>query len=98
MDATYFRNANIRVTFRSVPRLTFFTREGCPLCTEARAVVDQVRRSVAFEYEEVDITQDPEWFQEYKWDIPVVHIDGEFAFKHRLDATELSEALRAAGP
>lgn len=78
--------------------LTFFTRENCPLCTEARAVVDRVRSRgrVAFRYEEVDITKHPEWFQEYKWDIPVVHIDGEFAFKHHLDEAELESALLAA--
>jgi glutaredoxin len=78
-------------------RLTFFTRDGCPLCTEARDVVDRLRRHLAFEYEEVDITQHPEWFQEYKWDIPVVHIDGEFAFKHRLEEAELRAAIEAAG-
>ena len=79
-----------------MPLLTFFTRPQCPLCTEARAVVDVVRARIDFTYEEVDITQAPEWFQEYKWDIPVVHIDGEFAFKHRLDAAELERALREA--
>lgn len=81
-----------------MPRLTFFTRDGCPLCTEARGVLERVRTRVDFDYEEVDITQDPEWFQEYKWDIPVVHIDGEFAFKHRLDAEELQAALQQARP
>lgn len=77
-------------------RLTFFTRDGCPLCTEALAVLEALhRRRGDFDYELVDITTDPHWFREYKWDIPVVHIDGEFAFKHRLDPAELAAALDA---
>jgi hypothetical protein len=52
------------------------------------------RREVAFELAEVDICKDPELFEEHKWDIPVVEVDGRTAFKHRVAYGPLLEQLR----
>lgn len=38
-------------------------------------------------FEEVDITlpENKPWFKKYKYDIPVLHINGKFMLKHRFD-------------
>ena len=49
-----------------------------------------------FLLEEVDITapQHSEWFEEYRYDIPVVHLNGDFVMWHRVN-TELLESKLA---
>ena len=73
--------------------LVLYTKAGCHLCENAKAVILGVRRSVAFELQEVDIARDEDLFDLYKNDIPVVTIDGRQAFKHRVDAAALKEKL-----
>ena len=48
--------------------------------------------------ETVDISakQHLEWRRRYKWDIPVLHIDGKFFQCHRVSLPELDSALREA--
>jgi glutaredoxin len=74
-------------------KVVLYTKAGCHLCENAKAVILSVRRSVAFELQEVDIARDEELFDLYKHDIPVVTIDGRQAFKHRVDAAALKEKL-----
>lgn len=79
------------------PVVTLFTKQECPLCDEAKAVLDKARQQVAFDLEVVDIEVDREWFEPYKWEIPVVHVDGRMAFKHRLDLRKVVLRLERAG-
>lgn len=73
-----------------------YGKPGCHLCEEARLVLHRVRAAYRFELSEIDITGDPELMRELRYDIPVVVVDGERAFVHRVDAGEL-ERLLAAG-
>ncbi|KAK3354815.1 hypothetical protein B0H65DRAFT_544106 [Neurospora tetraspora] len=57
-------------------RITFFRREGCGLCVQARSVLSDVWDRRPFEYKEVDIVK-PEskaWRDLYDFDVPVIHI------------------------
>lgn len=74
-------------------KLVLYTKAGCHLCENAKAAILSVRRSVAFELQEVDITRDEDLFDLYKHDIPVLEIDGRRAFKHRVDPAALKEKL-----
>ena len=71
--------------------VVLYTREGCKLCDHAKAVILAVQKKNNFFFREVDIGWAGELFEEHKYDIPVIEIDGKRAFKHRVDA----EALRA---
>jgi glutaredoxin len=57
-------------------RITLYTREGCHLCDDARAVLDRVREQTGEGYAEVDIATDPELTAEYGDRIPVILLDG----------------------
>lgn len=79
------------------PRVTLFTKVDCPLCDEAKAVLQQARGRVPFDLELVDIEVDREYYEAYKWEIPVVHVDGRLAFKHHLDLEKVVTRLERAG-
>jgi len=72
-----------------------YSKPGCHLCDEAKAVILAVRRRISFELVEIDIERDPALFERYRYDIPVVFVDGHKAFKHRLTAEALERRLRA---
>lgn len=75
-------------------KVEIYSKADCPLCDEAKAVLEQVQRSIPFDLVEVDIRADPALFERYRYDIPVVFVDGRKAFKHHLDAREVEKRLR----
>lgn len=78
-------------------RVVLYTRDGCCLCDDALAVIEAVRTKVPFDLELVDIDSDPQLTQLHGHDIPVVLIDGTFAFKHRVDERGLRDRLAGHG-
>jgi glutaredoxin len=74
--------------------VVLYTRPGCHLCDDARAVLRQVRASVPFDLHEVDIETSDTLVGEYGLRIPVVVIDGREAFEYTVDPVELESTLR----
>jgi hypothetical protein len=81
--------------------ITIYSRAGCHLCDEMKAVVQRaVRRSaVAARIEEVDISTDPALEARYGVEIPVLFVDGKKAAKYRVAEETLVRILaeRAGG-
>jgi glutaredoxin len=65
-----------------------YSRPGCHLCDEAKAAIKNSDSAGFYTLEEVNIESDDELLRKYKHDIPVVVIDGEEAFRHRVDSQE----------
>jgi glutaredoxin len=74
-------------------RVTLYTKEGCHLCEQALAVIEEVRRRHPFDLTLVDILDDPQAYDLYKHDIPVVLLDGGEIARHRLTAGQLVDHL-----
>ena len=74
----------------SPAEVTLYGKPGCCLCDEARLVVARVRAVHPFPLEEVDITCDPVLERRYRELIPVLCVDGEEAFRYRVDPDELT--------
>jgi len=74
--------------------VVLYTKAGCHLCDVAKRVILDARAEVDFTFSEIDITSDAELFEEHKFDVPVVEVDGRRAFKHRVDARSLLARLR----
>ena len=75
-----------------------FTKAGCTLCDVAKDVLKGAAAEQPHTLESVDIT-DPEhaeWWDKYKYDIPVLHINGIYWAKHRITAEDSLAALAAA--
>jgi glutaredoxin len=74
-------------------RVRIYSKPGCHLCDEARAVVAAVCAEVATTYDEVDISQDAELMRVYGEQIPVTFVDGRQHDYWRVDAARLRRAL-----
>ncbi|MDQ2967186.1 MAG: glutaredoxin family protein, partial [Actinomycetota bacterium] len=78
-----------------IPRVVLYHAEGCHLCERARAILEQVRKDVDFELEEVEIDGDPELESRYREWLPVVEIDGERSFVYYVDPDALRRRVAA---
>ena len=80
------------------PTVRLFTKAGCTLCDDAKAVLRAVSAAAPHSLEAVDITdaEHEGWFRRYKYDIPVLHIGEQYWTKHRLTEAEALEAVGAA--
>jgi hypothetical protein len=80
--------------------LRFFTKPDCSLCDAALYVVRRVQRWTPLELEIVDISApgNEPWLDAYRHDIPVLHVNGTEAFRHRVDERALREMLEASPP
>lgn len=78
-------------------RLTFVGKPDCHLCEEAHAVVDQVLADFPdVEVTERSILDEPELFEAYVDEIPVLLIDDRVHTIWRVDAARLRSALAEA--
>ncbi|XP_048026565.1 glutaredoxin-like protein C5orf63 homolog isoform X3 [Megalobrama amblycephala] len=80
-------------TRKQLPILTLFTKDPCPLCDEAKEELEPYKHR--FELLEVDITlpENRVWFDRYRYDIPVFHLNGQFLMMHRVNSTLLERRL-----
>ena len=69
-------------------RVIVYSRPGCHLCDEAKAAIEKSNCADRYTLEEVNIESDNELLRKYQYDIPVITIDGEEAFRHRVDFNE----------
>lgn len=76
-------------------RVVIYSKANCGLCDEALEIVERVRTKLPFELSVVDITTlaHAELLR-YRYDIPVVSVNGVELFKHRVDEAQLEAALR----
>jgi len=79
----------------SKPLVTLYTRRGCCLCDDAKAVLAAAHGRADFDYEEVDIDGDPELVRLYNDEVPVIAIDRVKAFKYRVDMKDFLKKLAA---
>jgi glutaredoxin len=75
-------------------QVTLYSRAGCHLCDEARAVLRAERDRTPFELEEVDIETSDALVAEYGVRIPVVTLDGVEVFEYSVDPGELASLVR----
>ena len=77
------------------PTVKLFTKEGCTLCDKVKDVLQSVRDSQPHSLVQVDITDETneDWFDKYKWDIPVLHVNDNYWIKHRIDKEEAVRGL-----
>ncbi|XP_042106212.1 glutaredoxin-like protein C5orf63 homolog isoform X1 [Ovis aries] len=85
---------NLSASKTALPVLTLFTKDPCPLCDEAKEVLEPYRNR--FILQEVDITlpENSAWYDRYKFDIPVFHLNGQFLMMHRVNLSKLEKQLQ----
>jgi glutaredoxin len=76
-----------------LPTVRMYSRPGCHLCDQARAVIAAVGERLPFTFEEVDVSSDDALELEYGVRIPVVAVDGRELFEIAVDPQELAAEL-----
>ncbi len=74
-------------------RVTLYSRPGCHLCDDARAVIARVCADLGEGFAEISILDDPELAEKYAEEIPVTLVDGRQHDFWRVDETRLRAAL-----
>ena len=72
-------------------KLILYSKPGCHLCEEMKAEIDNADCAGLFQLEEINIESDETLLARYRYDIPVLLVNGIEAFKHRVSR----EAFRA---
>jgi len=69
------------------------TKKDCCLCDDAKEIIEQVLAEIPAELKLTDIESDPELFERYQEKIPVVLINGEESFAHKVHPITLRKKL-----
>ena len=75
-------------------RIEIYSRPGCHLCDEAKAVIEPFSQKFPLEIKVTNIDTDARLRAAYGTEIPVILINGTEAFRHRVDAQALERKLR----
>lgn len=70
------------------------TRQGCHLCDDARAVIQEVLAETGVDLAEVDVDGDEALLARYSEQVPVTFVDGRQHDYWRVDPERLRAALR----
>lgn len=92
MSATLVKESRLETKASVV----LYTKLNCHLCDEMKAELRKAGCDNLYRLEEVNIESDPALFERYRFDIPVLEINGIEAFRHRLQADQFRAALRAS--
>lgn len=76
--------------------VTLYTRPGCHLCDDAKAVIQPLLREFGATLREVNIEEDCELTRLYGLDIPVIFIGAHKAAKHRVNPEQFRRQLEEA--
>ena len=76
-----------------VARVTLYSRPGCHLCDDARAVVEAVCQELGETYDEIDIITSERLVRSFGEEVPVTFVDGRQHDFWRVDPARLRAAL-----
>ena len=78
----------------AIPDVVLLTKADCHLCTEARAAVERVTKSLGVQWTEQGIDGDPQLQQRFAEEIPVVLVNGIQRDFWKIDEERLTRTLK----
>jgi len=79
-------------------QIVIYSRPGCHLCDDMKAVVRKVGRTIPLSLTEIDISADPALEAQYGVEIPVLFVEGKKAAKYRIEEGALVRLLTSRAP
>jgi len=73
--------------------VVIYSRPKCHLCDEAKEAILAADCNELIDLQIVNIERDAELLARYTNDVPVITIDGEEAFRHRVDSRQFRDAI-----
>ena len=89
----YSRTESGRLAVAGPREITMYTREGCHLCDQAKAVMTPLLSEFNAKLREVNIDEDPILLERYNDDVPVIFVGAQLFAKHRIDPALLRQRL-----
>ena len=74
-------------------QLILYTKPGCSLCDEMKQEIQRAGCAELYALDEVNIETDLDLLARYRYEVPVVLIDGVEGFRHRLRAADFKARL-----
>jgi glutaredoxin len=72
-------------------KIAIYSKPDCHLCDDAKTILKKLN----LDFEEINIENDAEAYEKYKWEIPVIFVDDVKLFKGIVDEVKLRKALKA---
>ena len=79
----------------AVLEFNFYYRENCHLCESMRLALMKLKKSVEFNWVEIDIDRDTDLIRKYEILIPVLSLDGKEICHHFIDEKAIRRLLEA---
>jgi hypothetical protein len=76
---------------------TLYSRPGCHLCDDMKAVVGPIAGRLTAPLDEIDISTSADLEARFGTEIPVLFVNGRKAFKYRVSSADLQRYLRRLG-
>ncbi len=92
----YARTEEGRMQLAAPRDVTIYSRPGCHLCEEAKALIASLLKEFGARLTEINIDEDPELRARYDYDIPVIFLGARMVAKHRIDPAQFRRQLRDA--
>ena len=73
--------------------IKFYTKPKCSLCDEVRTLLKQLKKEYPFDAEEVNILDDSNLYERYKYEIPVLLFSDQFQLKGKINREQLRDKL-----
>lgn len=77
------------------PQVILYSRKGCHLCEVVKESLTKLSRRTQFTLQEFDVDSDLNLRRQFTDEVPVVFINGQKAFKYRMDEKEFLKKLEA---
>lgn len=74
-------------------RIKFYYKPGCWFCDQAEEMLMGFKERYGLEIEKIDITQDEELYELYRFDIPVIEFEDGTTLHGRIRKKELIQKL-----
>ena len=75
-------------------QVLIYTKPGCHLCEDVKDQLRRLQKDHAFEVREVNILEDSSALEQFKYEIPVVFVNGKKASKLYFDENQFVRQLR----
>jgi hypothetical protein len=82
----------------TISRVRLYSRPGCHLCEVAEELLEELLNECPFDLELIDITTDMDLFDRYRYEIPVVAVEGGAFVAGRITREDLRRVLRLGPP
>lgn len=70
-----------------------YTKVDCHLCENARELLDEIAESRSFDLTEIDIRNDMSTYEQFRYRVPVILINGTVVAEGRIEYEDLAQAF-----